>query len=419
MTRTAVPAAFGSVVLLVLATLLVRQDVPAPEPGAAEPAGGSERCTDGFSAAALPDRTFALSGTVLDVFSSDGDANMLLEVDEWYRGPPVAQVVVIVPDEVVATMAERNGGDLLSAGDQLLVSGDRWSSEDAEAFALAWGCGWTIYADPVAVAEWSGALEEPPAPAPDPRLVHARYPAVGYLTAWATLRGVLVHDGGCLYVQDSRQRWLPVFPADDRTRWDGDALTLEHGGVPRPVGTLVWLGGAAAGPGPDSRWGFAVPRGCDPDVPRWVVGEPSGPDSIREHDVPPDAPFVRTAGDSLARAGLDADFVTGGGVEDEYGLLTAAALFRVDGTDVVVRIETPPPGVGVRTYEPRAGDMTVADVGGVEVGLVRSRDAGYLQAVVRLPSGSFKTVTTRTLAPGDPMADGRALIEAAAAMARP
>lgn len=423
MTRRAVVGALGAVPLLVLGTVLVRQDVPVPGPAAVAPPERlerSERCTESYSTAALPERAFAFSGTVLPParVAYEGDAHLRLEVDEWFHGPRLATVDVRIPEEAVATMVGQDG-ELIATGDQLLVSGDSWAWSYHTFQAVAWGCGWTTYADPATTAGWAQAVGGPRLPEEDPRLLHARYPAVGYRTVWAELQGVLVQDDGCLYVQDGRQRWLPVFPDGDRTRWDADDLVLQHGGAQVPLGGMASLGGGEAAPGTDAGSGFAVPEGCDPEVPRWVVGEPWGPLGDGGHDVSEEAPLGREAHAALAAAGVDAELVASSTVPGAYGRAVSSAVFRTSGVEVSVRTETPPPAVALRAYEPSPGDMEVVDVDGIEVGVVRARDAGYLEAVVRMPTGTVTTVTMTEPVRGHPLGGGDLLARVAAATARP
>lgn len=406
------------VLVLVLGTVLVRQDVPTYAPPVEDPSPAEVRCTSPFSADGLHERGFVFAGTVAELAGSpayDGEVRARLDVDEWYQGPSLARLEVSIPVETVTTLGVE--GEPLAVGDELLVAGDAWTSRNPPYRAVAWGCGWTRQADEAAVQQWSEALgEAAPATEPEAATPFARYPAVGYVTARPALRGVLVRDGGCLYVQDGERRWLPVFPDDDDTRWQEETTTLERPGGEVSLAHLTALGGGPAATRADAAAGFAVPAGCDPDVARWVVGDAVGGRRARRLAVSPQAPVVQRSRATLESLDLDPELLSSSLVYDAYGRTVPTAEFRAGGWDLSVRMDTAPAAVVPQAYEPRPGDLEILDVGGIEVGLVTPSEGGYLQAVVLLRSGIVATVTSWRR-DNTELPDGRLLAEVAAGIA--
>lgn len=411
-------AALGAVTALVVGTVLVRQEIPAPVPPP-EPPAPVETCSS-YSLDRLAERSFALLGTVTGLAAlpaGDGAVRARLEVEEWFRGPALAVLDVSIPRAAVSDLWQA-GGRGPAVGDRLLVAGDTWTSPSWPHPAVAWGCGWTRRADRGTTAEWAARRDTPTAPAPEVGGLHARYVRTGYTTATATLRGVLVRDGDCLYVQDGSRRWLPVFPADGSTRWHDETSVLDRGGVTVPLGYLAALGGGPAMAAGDPVAGFAVPQGCAGDVDRWVVAELPTDVRVRPRTLPSDAPFLRTARTVLEALGQEVTSVSGSTVDDAYGRTAMSALVDTRGPRLEVRVESPLPSVRrVEAYAAAPGDLSTTEVDGVEVTVVHATDGGYVQAVVLLHSGLVATVTDRAH-PGGPNPDSMLLARIAAGIAR-
>lgn len=401
-TRRRLAGILGGVALLVAVTVLVRQDVPTADPSALAPPDGEISCTGPYAADGLQDRSFALLGTVSRPPTGpdlDGRTMVQLDVERWYRGPALDRFEVRLPGETVAGL-EGDGGQRLQVGQRLLVAGDRWRGPNPPFGPVAWGCGWTRTADEAAQAQWADAVPAARTPDARPDELTAMYAAVGYLADSPGLRGILVRDGDCLYVQDGQRRWVPVFPDDGSTRWRDAEETLEHGGIEVGLGTLTALGGAAAAPPAETADAIVVPAGCDPGADRWVVAEPRGGEEPSVVDVPYASPMVRSTVAALAVAGIDGELTGATRTQDVYGRTSTMVSFETSDGDLAVTVESLPFSVTFDAYAPRPGELELRRLDGVQVGVVRPADGRYLQAVARLRSGIVAIVTAHPGADG-------------------
>jgi hypothetical protein len=212
-----------------------------------------------------------------------GAAGSLLgiEVLAWFLGPPVSRVDV----EVTGGADEE-----FRTGDRLLVQGSWRPDGGPPVIDRCRARTWTA-----ALAEaWEGTVGRPGPGAGAgavPGEPLARYDAVGFRRTGPdggpVLTGVLVREDDCVYLADGRARWLPVFPSD-QVRWDPVTERVLLAGSPLgAVGQTVRLGGSPAGAGQPSpgvpgepgegdlptAGAAGLPSGCDPDAPRFVVGE--------------------------------------------------------------------------------------------------------------------------------------------------
>lgn len=92
----------------------------------------------------------------------------------------------------------------------------------------------------------------------------------------AELRGTLVYEDGCLYVDAESTRYLPVFPAG-AVAWDGSTLTTTNSRDPAKreevvPGEEILLGGGESGMdlGPTT----VIPDACDLAERSFVVAAP-------------------------------------------------------------------------------------------------------------------------------------------------
>jgi hypothetical protein len=79
------------------------------------------------------------------------------------------------------------------------------------------------------------------------------------------LVGFFFREGPCLYVDDGRTRWLPVF-ASTGTTWDGDEETVTTGELSYAAGTDVVMGGSGPGPGAPVNWSREPAPECEWDM---------------------------------------------------------------------------------------------------------------------------------------------------------
>src|SRR3954447_25850887 len=100
----------------------------------------------------------------------------------------------------------------------------------------------------------------------DPPSNVAWYQAAGQGGAEALIKGTLVLDDGCTYVEsDDAGRWLPIF-ADNVRADDG---VVRYGHQTLRYGSAVELTGGES----EILSGDNVPASCDDDVPVWRVAQ--------------------------------------------------------------------------------------------------------------------------------------------------
>ncbi|GAB3518291.1 hypothetical protein [Arthrobacter monumenti] len=97
----------------------------------------------------------------------------------------------------------------------------------------------------------------------------ATYSPMTMAGAMQTLKGTLIVDEGCVYIDDGETRWLPVFP-EGLASWEKTALVMD--GQEYAAGEEVAVeGGKTAGP---AMQGEQVPEGCE-TTNRWIVSDPA------------------------------------------------------------------------------------------------------------------------------------------------
>lgn len=341
--------------LVLMATVMVRDGSATTTTSDMERIEEAVRLGCDRPAATLADGTgFALDGTVTDVLASPdrGPLRVTLAVREWLLGPPLDQVELWV-DRTTVRYLRGEGGVEVEPGTRLLVSGRGWQS-GGDLLAAA-GCGRTRAYDDETAKDWRAVLVDRPAAPVGPA---AAYAGVGYVNAdpgmEPDLRGVLVQDSGCLYLQDGLTRWLPVFP-EDRTVWTSGPPRLELAGVSTDVGHAVRLSGVAAGgvvPRGPGRFDEAdvvagavdpagVPEGCDDTSPRFVVAEPPAGARGGVRALAADDPVLLHAVASVRRAGLRPTTAAGEAGTDHFGAQSwRLAVATEGGGEVLVHVET-------------------------------------------------------------------------------
>ncbi|MGJ7439569.1 hypothetical protein [Aquipuribacter sp. MA13-6] len=339
---------------------------------------------------------YALDGTVVDVVAPPGRSpvRLTLRVQEWFLGPPLGTVEVWVDPDTVRYLVPDDGGP--DVGARLLVSGRGW--QDRTDALVAAGCGRTRAWDATTAADWRRTLGRPDAAAPTgPAGPVATYPSVDFVRAvpMPDLRGVAVLDGGCLYLQDGRTRWVPVLPAATTT-WHDRPPSLSVGGVRTDVGHMVRFAGVPAG-GPVSRGAggsdpadvtarlvdpAGVPEACDPAAPRFVVAERLGPGALPSQQA--GAAPVALASDALRRAGLRPTAAVGGVVTDSFGAASSRVELQTTGGEVLVHVESVAFLAWPHAYAPRDSD------------LVRGSDPDRGRALPTVPPGWELAVVTRS-----------------------
>jgi hypothetical protein len=297
---------------------------------------------------------FALDGTVerVSARTAGGPILLALQVNEWFVGPPVDRVEVYV-DPATARHVTGQGGVRVEQGARLLVSGTGWDLYGR--VPTATGCGRTRAWDQQTADAWREGLPVAARVEPDGPL--ARYASAGFL--WTgpegspSLRGVLVRDSGCLYLQDGATRWLPVFPTGV-TRWAERDRRLLLGGELLDVSHHVRLGGLpASGVAPDAlpRAGGdgqaprlldegGLPSGCDPRSPRFVVAEPLATAHPGVTAVPEDSELLATLAGAARQAGMEPGEATGEIVRGGYGDFTVRLEVMTRDGPLVVHSET-------------------------------------------------------------------------------
>lgn len=417
--------------------------------GAATTAADLERIADSVDQGCVEESSdlrtttgFALDGTVLGVtVPADTGAPVVveLEVAEWFRGPPLDRVRVRVDPGTVRSL--RDAGEPLAPGVRLLVSGRGWGAGvDAPA---ASGCGRTRLRDARTADDWRQQLP-PPAPVPPDGPV-ARYPDAGYVRTQPDnapgLTGVLLHDDGCLYVDDGLTRWVPVFPAS-AVGWTGSPAQLRVGADVVDAGHAVRLGGLPASGVPrrgvrsldppetrSVRLGAAgVPQGCAADAPRFVVADPPerGPGDVVR--VSEDDPLVRAVRDGVTAAGLDAGDVVGEVRRDAFGAASVRVAVQTGRAgEVLVHVESVSYLAWPRAYapsdatfswglDPAQASRLPRAAPGTQLAVVERAD-GVTQLLVRTgPRVVVSVSADPSSAPGEPLAR-RPLLDALATVA--
>lgn len=428
-------AVLGAAVLLVAGVLVVGDDAR-DEPLSALgtlPPGGAPWCPQSSVSDAGTGR-FALDGRVRTVRPGDVGSVLGLEVLDWFRGPPLGQVDV----EVAPAPA-----NALMVGDRLLVQGS-WRPDGAS--PVVDGCRARTWTAPLARA-WAGAADgDPPGVRPvlAPGEPLARYDAVGFRrtgpVGGPVLTGVLVREGGCVYVADGRARWLPVFPSE-QVDWDPAEERVSLSGFHLRVGQEVRLGGApehgelplrgqplVPGVGAARLVDPAgIPAGCDPDAPRFVVGEPPDAAPWTAEVLSAGDPVVRAVREGARRAGLEPSGVAGRLELDEFGgqsiQLAVAATAGPLGEDVSVSIGTVPVAAWPDVLD--TADATVrstadGSLGGLPAGsgaggeVVAVERAGRTHVLVRTPGRVVVSVTVPLPATDDRVATMAGLARAVA-----
>lgn len=122
----------------------------------------------------------------------------------------------------------------------------------------------TAQSDEFGSATGTAASEDPTAVPSIPAGV-ATFSSPGEGGDSALLKGVLVEEGGCVYVtiSGSSARWIPVFRQESSPLWSNGQLTFD--GVTYEAGAVVGLGG-----GESSVGRHPVPTGCK-NIQQWRV----------------------------------------------------------------------------------------------------------------------------------------------------
>ena len=424
---------------LVLAVLALRDDPEATSVTDLERISDAvDQGCDNPSADLASDTGFALDGTVLAVtVPADTGAPVLvdLEVREWFLGPPVDRTQVYLDRGVVRFLRED-----LTPGLRLLVSGRGWGSGQGAPGAA--GCGRTRLFDRVSAADWR---EELAPKAVTPQGPMARYPDAGFVRSTAddapALTGVLLLDGGCLYVDDGLTRWVPVFP-DASSGWlDGppqlslgtDVVDAGHpvrlGGMPA---TGVVQRGARALEGAETRAArleeTGVPAGCRSSSPRFVVADPSAGAPASSMAVAVDDPLVEAVLDGARTGGMDPTTVVGEVRRDQFGAASVRVAAQTERAgEVLVHVENVSFLAWPFAYAPtdatfrwsqnpeQAGGLPRAAPGN-QLAVVERGD-GATQLILRTGERVVVSVTADPdTAPGEPL-EGRPLLDALAAVA--
>ncbi len=125
------------------------------------------RCVERYSAATLVHRAFAFDGVVTDIGSAGSNrpdrgqlelVGVTFAVSEWFSDGSASTVTVDMQSPVRGAPGVPEGIPSYAVGSRLLVSGEpRWGGEPLED-AIAWGCDFTRYYDPVTAESWSRAF---------------------------------------------------------------------------------------------------------------------------------------------------------------------------------------------------------------------------------------------------------------------
>lgn len=390
------------------------------------------------SADLAPDTGFALDGTVLAVtVPADTGAPVLveLEVQEWFRGPPLDRTQVSLDRGVVRFLRED-----LTPGLRLLVSGRGWGRGQGAPGAA--GCGRTLLFDRLTAADWREELAPEPVTPQGPM---ARYPDAGFVRTTAdaapALTGVLLLDDGCLYVDDGLTRWVPVFPAASSGWVDGppqlsigtDVVDAGHpvrlGGLPA---TGVVQGGARALEGAETRSArldpTGVPAGCRSSSPRFVVADPSPGGPASSLVVAVDDPLVHAVLDGARTGGMDPSTVVGEVRRDQFGAASVRVVAQTERAgEVLVHVENvsflawpfayaPADATFRWSLNPEQASGLPRAAPGTQLAVVERSD-GATQLIVRTGERVVVSVSADPdTAPGEPLV-GRPLLDALAAVA--
>ena len=426
-------------VALVLAVLALRDDPDSTSVTDLERISDAvDQGCDASSADLAAETGFAVDGTVLAVTApADPGAPVLvqLEVGEWFRGPPVDRTEVYLDRRTVRYLRAD-----LAPGLRLLVSGRGWGSGRGAPSAA--GCGRTRVFDRATAADWREELTPPRVVADGPV---ARYADAGFVRVGAdgapALTGVLLLDGGCLYVDDGLTRWVPVFPVGSSGWVDGPpqltfGVDVVDAGHPVRLGGLPATGvvprGARAVQGAEARAerveAAGVPVGCRPSAPRFVVAE-APPDSPASTIVVSDEdPLVRAVLDGARASGLEPTTAVGQVRRDQFGAASVRVAVQTDRAgEVLVHVENvsflawpfayaPADATFRWSVNPEQAPALPPAAPGTQLAVVERSD-GITQLVVRTGERVVVSVSADPgTAPGDPLTD-RPLLDALAAVA--
>lgn len=141
-----------------------------PGTGSAPPTtsggGGSSSsasCVEGYSPAAVAERSFAFDGTVTAIGPARSNrpgvaqplAGVTFRVNQWFRGGSDRTVTVDMNAPQPPNSWSDSSMPAYEVGTRLLVSGEpRWGGAPLDA-AIAWGCGFTRSYDPQTAADWA------------------------------------------------------------------------------------------------------------------------------------------------------------------------------------------------------------------------------------------------------------------------
>ena len=132
-------------------------------------AAGAVRCVEQYSPATVVNRAFAFDGVVTDIGSGESNrpdrghlelVGVTFAVREWFSGGSGSTVTIDMESPVQEAPRLPEGVPSYAVASRLLVSGEpRWGGPPLED-AIAWGCGFTRYYDPVTAALWRQAFAD-------------------------------------------------------------------------------------------------------------------------------------------------------------------------------------------------------------------------------------------------------------------
>ena len=133
------------------------------------PAAEAVQCVDRYSPTTVVDRAFAFDGVVTDIGSAGSDRSdrghlelvgVTFAVREWFAGGSASTVTVDMEPPVQGAPQLPEGVPSYAVGSRLLVSGEpRWGGPPLQD-AIAWGCDFTRYYDPVTAESWRRAFAD-------------------------------------------------------------------------------------------------------------------------------------------------------------------------------------------------------------------------------------------------------------------
>lgn len=128
------------------------------------------RCVERYSPGTVVNRAFAFEGVVTDIGSAESNrtdrghlelVGVTFAVSEWFSGGSASTVTVDMEPPVQAAPGLAEGVPSYAVGSRLLVSGEpRWGGGRPLKDAIAWGCGFTRYYDPVTAESWRQAFTD-------------------------------------------------------------------------------------------------------------------------------------------------------------------------------------------------------------------------------------------------------------------